>query len=129
MGTAASCGLCMEPVLVGAHGGVNAVSALQALSWLAVIFCASMCVLLLLQAVPCNAADHIFCRVLGFHAVDVAFAGYTGGCRVVEDAVCPRLHKTLGVRVAARYQAARVAATSSLWCSCCTCQRRLHSKS
>lgn len=32
----------------------------------------------MVQAVPCNAADHIFCRVLGFHAVDVAFAGYTG---------------------------------------------------
>ena len=35
------------------------------------------------QAVPCNAADHIFCRVLGFHAVDVAFAGYTGTPRVL----------------------------------------------
>jgi 6-phosphofructokinase len=31
-----------------------------------------------MQAVPCNAADHLLCRVLGFHAVDVAFAGFTG---------------------------------------------------
>jgi hypothetical protein len=38
--------------------------------------------LLLLQAVPCTSPDHIYCRVLGMHAVDAAFAGYTGACRV-----------------------------------------------
>eukprot|EP00878_Enallax_costatus_P004101 GHUV01004329.1.p1 GENE.GHUV01004329.1~~GHUV01004329.1.p1 ORF type:complete len:655 (+),score=187.00 GHUV01004329.1:210-2174(+) len=32
----------------------------------------------MVQAVPCNSQDHIYCRVLGFHAVDAAMAGYTG---------------------------------------------------
>lgn len=32
----------------------------------------------MVQAVPCNAADHILCRTLAMHAVDIAFAGYTG---------------------------------------------------
>jgi hypothetical protein len=41
-----------------------------------------------MQAVPCNAADHIFCRVLGFHAVDVAFAGYTGATGLSNDEIC-----------------------------------------
>ncbi|WIA22805.1 hypothetical protein OEZ86_009756 [Tetradesmus obliquus] len=32
----------------------------------------------MVQAVPCTSPDHIYCRVLGMHAVDAAFAGYTG---------------------------------------------------
>eukprot|EP00879_Flechtneria_rotunda_P018950 GHRR01019893.1.p1 GENE.GHRR01019893.1~~GHRR01019893.1.p1 ORF type:complete len:596 (+),score=208.92 GHRR01019893.1:424-2211(+) len=32
----------------------------------------------MVQAVPSNSQDHIYCRILGFHAVDAAFAGYTG---------------------------------------------------
>eukprot|EP00775_Hariotina_reticulata_P013373 gene13373-13500_t len=32
----------------------------------------------MVQAVPCNSADQLFCRILGMHAVDAAFAGYTG---------------------------------------------------
>jgi 6-phosphofructokinase 1 len=30
------------------------------------------------QAVASSSADHIYCATLGFHAVDVAFAGFTG---------------------------------------------------
>jgi hypothetical protein len=42
------------------------------------VLCAAAMFLCCCQAVPCTSPDHIYCRVLGMHAVDAAFAGYTG---------------------------------------------------
>jgi hypothetical protein len=35
----------------------------------------------MIQAVPCNSLDHIYTKTQAYHAVDAAFAGYTGGTR------------------------------------------------
>jgi hypothetical protein len=32
----------------------------------------------MIQATACNSLDHIFTRTMAYHAVDAAFAGYTG---------------------------------------------------
>lgn len=65
---------------------------------------------------PCNSQDHIYCRVLGFHAVDAAMAGYTGVELKME-----MLTVGAAVNAAAMYNVFTQANVMPMIVHCCCC--------